>query len=149
MKGKKRPLTEEELDAVNEMVYSGWNRKQAEKEVRKNSDINEEACLSNFILPSKKTTMNLKKELEDWTDFDGATFLIMQALNLIPEGSWEERVLDEHRKYIFWTDNPINNQMFNLLQTLVKTGVLEYDHDKLAYRWKKEFDPQTHDWSIE
>lgn len=34
----KRPLTDTELDAVNEMVWSGWSRRDAEREVRETAD---------------------------------------------------------------------------------------------------------------
>ena len=85
--------------------------------------------------------IDLSKELKDWTDFDGAQFLFMQAMGLIPQGTWGDVVLRGGRKWIFWSANPMSEAVTVFMEELVEIGSLEREDSK--YRWNPEFNPEN------
>jgi hypothetical protein len=79
--------------------------------------------------------MTLKEKLSDWVGWEGAEFELAVLLGLVEAG--EESWLKN--KGIFWTANPVSDALSQMLQALVKAGVLEYrtepDHE---FRWNKD-----------
>ncbi len=79
--------------------------------------------------------ITLQDALQDWSDWDGASFELARCLGIIKP---EVRFLDV--KPIFWTDNPIGNTLIAVLDELVTAGILEKEDDPgLRYRWSPDF----------
>jgi hypothetical protein len=64
--------------------------------------------------------VDLSEGLTDWTDWDGAAFVVGRSL-----GIFEEFVTFTQVKSVFWTDNPLGNALHEVLLQLVAAGVLE------------------------
>lgn len=78
--------------------------------------------------------MTLKEKLKDWTDWDGAQFALAVCLGLVEDGqeSWLRN------KGIFWSRNDIGEGLYEVLQQLVRAGILERrSKPDDQYRWKK------------
>jgi hypothetical protein len=76
--------------------------------------------------------MALYDSLAEWTDSDGAAYLLAIELGVIkPDVPFTES------KWIFWTDNPLGNGLHAALLALVDAGVLE-SRDDDAFRWKSD-----------
>jgi hypothetical protein len=65
--------------------------------------------------------MDLPRELLEWTDSDGAAFMVGQALGVFAEAEAFTQV-----KHVFWTDNPLGNALHEVLLGLAGAGVLEH-----------------------
>jgi hypothetical protein len=77
--------------------------------------------------------MELHKQLDDWTDWDGAAFLVGRALGLFERSTF----LDV--KGAFWTDNRLGNGLHTVLLDLVEAGVLERRQEPdEQFRWRRE-----------
>ena len=77
--------------------------------------------------------MTLRERLKDWNDVDGAMFELAVILGIMPAGdeSWIKN------KGIFWSNNPLGTTLYEMLQGLVKAGVLEFrDEPDQQFRWK-------------
>ena len=59
--------------------------------------------------------------LGDWTDPDGAGFLLGVTLGLW-ENTWESFQREKHR---FWTNDPLGSAIWELLRVLGREGRLE------------------------
>jgi hypothetical protein len=76
----------------------------------------------------------LREALKDWTDVDGAQYDLAVCLGLMPPGTWYDA------KSIFWTNNPIGNTLYDILERLTALGVLERrDEPDLQFRWNSAF----------
>ena len=72
-------------------------------------------------------------ELADWTDCDGAAFLVGRALAIFPESEEFLQV-----KGVFWTDNALGNALYEVLVQLTQAGVLEHrDEPDDQFRWRR------------
>lgn len=79
---------------------------------------------------------SLKDELGVWTDVDRAGFSLARCLGLMGPGSRFER----EAKYVFWSDNPVGNLLYEMLESLVEAGVLKRRNEPdLQYRWNAAF----------
>lgn len=79
-----------------------------------------------------ETYDNLKHSLYDWTDIDVAQYRLGVVL-----GIFESHVSFLEVKGVFWTDNPIGNALFRILEILTETDILEKrDEPDYQYRWK-------------
>lgn len=79
---------------------------------------------------------NLRDKLNEWTDWDGAAFLLAQSIGLM---SSDVR-FSEEAKHVFWSNNPIGTALHNMLGELVAAGVLENRHEPDdQYRWNSAF----------
>jgi len=77
--------------------------------------------------------MTLKERLKDWTDWEGAEFQLGVLLGLWSDG--ENAWLEEGAKNTIWSAG--GDFLFEMLQQMVKAGVLEYrDQPDHEYRWK-------------
>ena len=78
----------------------------------------------------------LRDKLTEWTDWDGAAFLLAQNIGLIPP----DVRFNLKAKHVFWSDNPIGNALHNMLRELVAAGVLENRNEPDGqYRWNTAF----------
>lgn len=76
--------------------------------------------------------MTLKDRLSDWTDWDGAEFEVAIILGLV-EDSPESFIKN---KALFWTASLKGSALGNILQELVKAGILEHRSEPdQQYRW--------------
>ncbi|BBC33906.1 hypothetical protein SGFS_052000 [Streptomyces graminofaciens] len=64
--------------------------------------------------------MDLSEGLADWTDWDGAAFLVGRSL-----GIFDASETFPETKHVFWTDNPLGNALHEVLLQLAAAGVLE------------------------
>ncbi|MDG4856650.1 hypothetical protein P8605_00445 [Streptomyces sp. T-3] len=64
--------------------------------------------------------MDLSDGLADWTDWDGAAFVVGRSL-----GIFDESVTFEQVKWVFWTENPLGNALHEILLQLVAAEVLQ------------------------
>lgn len=72
-------------------------------------------------------------ELGDWTDWDGAAFLLGRALGVFPESAEFPRV-----KGVFWTENALGDALHEVLVVLSGAGVLERrDVPDEQFRWHR------------
>jgi hypothetical protein len=83
-------------------------------------------------------SQTLRKGLADWADGDVAPYYVAIALGIAPDpgdewGNWGGR------KGIFWSNNPLGNTLFKIVEQLVAVGVLEQNEQGL-YRWNSKFD---------
>jgi hypothetical protein len=77
---------------------------------------------------------SLQEALEDWQDIDWAMYKLAQSLGVI--GPDENFQVDT--KHMWWTNHPVGNVMFDLLQCLEDNGIVECRDDKesgLQYRF--------------
>ena len=77
----------------------------------------------------------LREELQDWMEWDGAAYSLALCLGLMPEGIFSTRA-----KHVFWSNNPMGNHLYAMLDGLVAIGVLEKrDEPDFQYRWTPSF----------
>jgi hypothetical protein len=83
---------------------------------------------------------SLKVALDDWADFDVATYCLACCLGLMGP---EDGTLAEFRraKHVFWGANPLGEVLSHFMQGLVNCGVLEFDDSgpNCRYRWNRSF----------
>lgn len=80
---------------------------------------------------------SLRDALGDWTDWDGAAFRVAVCLGLMRD---EPELLPGRAKHLFWSNNPVGNALYRILDELVAAGVLETcDEPDRQYRWNSAF----------
>ena len=81
----------------------------------------------------------LKCSLAEWADWDVASYYIAIALGIAPDPSGK---LDfwGGKKGVFWSANPLGEGLYQILEILVRSGILEKDEDELKFRWNSKFD---------
>jgi hypothetical protein len=73
----------------------------------------------------------LADALKDWTDWDVAALQGGKALSVFPKTS----TMADY-KHVFWTDNPLGNQLHQVLLALASARVLERKDDPdEQFRW--------------
>ncbi|MEU4689431.1 hypothetical protein [Actinoplanes sp. NPDC023714] len=83
-----------------------------------------------YQAPQPGTT--LATTLTEWTDSDGAQFLLGQAI-----GVFGGRPFAEVR-HVFWAGDPLGHELRGMLLALVRTGVLEWrGHPAEQFRWRR------------
>ncbi|BBH69506.1 hypothetical protein ACTI_61910 [Actinoplanes sp. OR16] len=71
--------------------------------------------------------------LAQWTDAEGAQFLLGQVLGLFAGRTFAEV------RHVFWTDNPLGNELRGMLLALVRAGVLEWREGPAnQFRWRAQ-----------
>ncbi|MEU6376007.1 hypothetical protein [Streptomyces sp. NPDC046909] len=75
--------------------------------------------------------MDLSEGLADWTDWDGAAFLVGHSLGIFGASEAFTEV-----KWVFWTGNPLGDALHGVLLQLVGAGVLERrEEPNEQFRW--------------
>ena len=75
--------------------------------------------------------MALADDLAQWTDGDGAQYELGRSLGLFSDRSFMQV------KWVFWSNNPLGQALWDMLHALVKAGVLEYrDEPDHQFRWR-------------
>ena len=78
----------------------------------------------------------LKDDLADFTDVDVAEFALGRTLGIFPP----ETSMRDY-KAVFWTNNPLGNALFAILEQLREAGILlRIDEPDLQYRWNPDLD---------
>ncbi len=77
-------------------------------------------------------------DMNEWVDFDVALFLIGRALGVFANEYHEIPNI----KPLLWSQNPVNNCLYNIANELVRIGYLEYDEDASKYRRNRNFQLQ-------
>ena len=77
---------------------------------------------------------SLKEALSDWTDVDGAEYHLAVCLGLMMPGDFARA------KHVFWSNNPIGNILYQMLDELARQAVLEKrDEPDYQFRWNTNF----------
>jgi len=83
--------------------------------------------------PCHDLAVGLSADLADWTDWDVAQFALGRALGLFAGRPFLKV------KSVFWTDNPLGNALYDMLQALVRAGILEHrDAPDDQFRWRAD-----------
>jgi hypothetical protein len=79
--------------------------------------------------------MTLAASLADWTDADSAAHALARSLGLMPDVS-----AMSDAKWVYWSNNPLGNELIALLDRLTVLGFLEKrEEPDLQYRVHPEF----------
>jgi len=77
----------------------------------------------------------LKDLLVDWTDIDVAAYQLALCLGLM-----SANINLGKAKHVFWSNNPIGNMLYRILEELVQEKILEKrDEPDYQYRWNANF----------
>jgi hypothetical protein len=84
---------------------------------------------------------SLRDALNEWTDWDVAGYALAVSLGLMAaRQDWGGE------KHVFWSNHPIGNMLYGMLDELVTHGVLETrDEPDRQYRWNRGF---RGDWPV-
>ncbi|MEV1319622.1 hypothetical protein AB0J14_26485 [Micromonospora arborensis] len=75
--------------------------------------------------------MGLADALAEWTDVDGAQYELGRAVGLFSDDTFLQV------KWVFSSNNPLGQALYDMLHALVQAGVLEYrDEPDHQFRWK-------------
>ncbi|MGN9810170.1 hypothetical protein ACTMSW_12525 [Micromonospora sp. BQ11] len=75
--------------------------------------------------------MALADDLAEWTDVDGAQYVLGRSLGLFSDRSFQQV------KWVFWSNDPLGQALWDMLHALVEAGVLEYrDEPDHQFRWR-------------
>jgi hypothetical protein len=75
--------------------------------------------------------MTFADDLADWTDWDCAGYAVGVTLGIFTGDEERQSV-----KWIFWSANPLGEELANVLDALVRAGILEHrDEPEQQYRW--------------
>lgn len=94
---------------------------------------------SNFMIsdPSGEGKITSLRDIKEWTDCDFVEYDFMVLLGLIDPIKSE---FNGKAKHVFWSSNDVGTSIHEMLETLVKLGMLEKrDEPDLQYRWNQEF----------
>lgn len=85
--------------------------------------------------------MGSLESMTEWTDIDMACASLATAIGILkyPSSKPGQDPWDGH-KWIFWTNNPLGNGLYEILHRLVDLGVLDYrDDPDTQLRWSPTF----------
>ena len=86
--------------------------------------------------------MTLRERLRDGVDWDGASYELGIALGLFDE---QKHSFQRECKHVFWSRNDVGEGLPEVLEQLVKMGVLEGGTDGMVegqnvrFRWNESF----------
>ena len=78
--------------------------------------------------------ITLKERLAGWHDWDVAEHNLAVCLGLMQDGYEAFQAA----KYVFWTNHPIGEALYQMLVELAKVGVLEHDQEGSRFRWNQD-----------
>jgi len=81
--------------------------------------------------------MGFREALASWTDADAAMHMLARSLGVVAQNSTTREV-----KWIYWSNNPLGEFLYRMLNELVLLGALEKrDEPDLQFRWREGFEP--------
>ena len=81
--------------------------------------------------------VSLAQDLADWTDWDGAAYLLGLSLGLFQDQNFQTDT-----KGVFWTDNALGNGLHDALLALARAGILERrEESDEQFRWQHPGQP--------
>lgn len=84
--------------------------------------------------PAPSVYAPLKHHLQDWVDIDIAQFHLARCLGVLgPETSTMASA-----KWVFWSNNPTGNLLFQILREMAAAGFVEIDEEEFKIRWKPD-----------
>ena len=87
--------------------------------------------------------MTLREQLSDWMDHDCAQHILAVHLGIFPEDPPDDEwAVFRENKWIYWTDNPLGNLLYEMLNGMVEIGCLECNEEDLLYRWAEGYTPE-------
>jgi hypothetical protein len=92
--------------------------------------------------------MTIQEMFKDWVDYDVAMYYLACLLGMMKyDADWTSADWEE-AKGVFNTKNEMSDMFYELLERMVKGGILEKDDEELqGYRWNKNF-TGTRSWKI-
>ena len=83
---------------------------------------------------SDETPLPLRERVQDWTEYDVASFYLGKALGVIcPSASYTQS-----KSMFFGSDNPDGVRLFDVLIFLADQGILESRDNNFEFRWRQE-----------
>ena len=80
---------------------------------------------------------SLPERLRDWLDWDSAAYWLAISLGLMKD---EPGLFQGPAKHVFWSNNPVGNMLYAMLDQMVAVGILEKrDEPDFQYRWNSTF----------
>lgn len=80
---------------------------------------------------------SLAERLHDWVDWDGAAYWLAVSLGLMRD---EPGLFQGRAKHVFWSNNPVGDMLYAMLDQMVDMGILEKrDEPDFQYRWNPSF----------
>jgi hypothetical protein len=80
---------------------------------------------------------SLPEQFRDWIDWDAAAYRLALALGLMQD---EPGLASGRAKHVFWSNNPVGNMLYAMLDQMEAVGVLEKrDTPDIQYRWNPSF----------
>ena len=77
----------------------------------------------------------LKESISDWTDGDWAAYRLGICIGLMPDAAAFGAA-----KHVFWSNHPVGEMLYAMLDRFVEQGVLERrDEPDVQYRWSPAF----------
>jgi hypothetical protein len=77
------------------------------------------------------------ERLREWLDWDSAAYWLAIALGLMKD---EPGRFQGPAKHVFWSNNPVGNMLYAMLDQMVAVGMLEKrDEPDFQYRWNPTF----------
>ena len=91
-----------------------------------------------LLVNSKSSSQILKDTLADWASPDIAAYKLACALGILPpeNGSFEGF---RDAKALFGAASPLGDVLGSTLDRLAEAGVLEFEPNRLKYRWNTKF----------
>jgi hypothetical protein len=75
--------------------------------------------------------------LRDWLDWDSTAYRLAITLGLMKH---EPGLFQGPAKHVFWSNNPVGNMLYGMLDQMVAVGILEKrDEPDIQYRWNPSF----------
>ena len=82
--------------------------------------------------------MNFRELIKDWEDQDIAAYYLACCLGLaVYDASFNTF---RETKRLFWTKNPTSKLLYEMLEKMVESEMLEFDDDETRYRWNNAFE---------
>ena len=83
----------------------------------------------------RRQSVTLRESLSEWEDLDIAAFRLAQCIGLM---KGDDTLFGTRAKHVFWSINPIGDQLIGFIQSLVQLRILESDDDDRV-RWNPSF----------
>ena len=79
---------------------------------------------------------SLKEALQEWRDYDAAAFALGSALGLW-DSAFSTFAVDV--KHVLWSRHEVGDELYSVLASLSRLGILLDDSENQRYRWNPEY----------